>query len=235
MADLDEILTGKAPEPETMPETPAEPEVQAEPEAAEVTPEPKVEEPKDVEPKDIPYAVFKSTRDDLKSQIDEMKREMAQARQPKPEPVKAPDLYEDPEGYQRFHSEQLNRVRMSTIADMSEVMAIEAHGQEVVEAAFEAAKAAGEAGRFINSRHPYGDMVKWHKQQQVIKEIGDDPAAYREKTRAEIRAEIEAEIVAKQAQAIAGKAPPSMAGINGSGGQRDPGWAGPTPLNKLIG
>lgn len=239
MSDLEDILGGEKPQPEAVPEPQAEtpePEQQPEAEAATPeTPEPQAEPEKSDDPKDIPYAVFKSQRDDFKNQIEDLKRQIAESQKPKPEPVKVPDMYEDPEGYVRFQQSQLERVRLSTIADMSEVMAVEKYGEDAVSAAFEAVKAAGEGARFLNSRNPYGDMVKWHKQQQVIQEIGDDPAAYREKLAAEIRAEIEADIVAKQAKALAEKAAPSMAKVNGSGGQRDAGWQGPTSLDKLIG
>lgn len=237
MSDLNQIL-GETPEPEVVPQ---EDVAQEEPK----TEEPQVEEPKaeaveekSSDPKDIPYSVFKSTRDDYKAQLDEARAEIARMRtenRPKPAPETVPDMFEEPEKFQQYMSRQLNNVRQSTIADVSEAMAIEAYGQEEVEAAFEAMKAAGEVQRFIQSRHPYGDMVKWHRQQKVFQEIGDDPDAYRARIVEETRKQVQAEIAAQQAKDMAQKAAPSMANVNGSGGQRDPGWQGPTPLDKLIG
>lgn len=236
MSDLNDILDGKQPEPVQAEQQEQPVEATPEVEEAPQVEEPKAQEPQaETEPKDIPYAVFKSTRDDYKAQLEELKRVVAEAQRPKPEPVKPPDMYEDPEGYQRFQYQQTQNAVLSARADLSEIMAAETHGQEAVDAAFEAAKAAGEVGRFINSKHPYGDMVKWHKQQQVVQEIGTDPVAYREKIKAEIMAELQAGMVAKQANELAAKAAPSMANVNGSGGVRNPGWQGPTPLSALIG
>lgn len=243
MSDLNEILTGEKPEPEAVEAQPEAPE-QAEAEEPAKVEEPPAEAPQEEpkaeeDPKDIPYAVFKSTREDLKGQLEEARAELARIRQeqqqPKREPEKAPDMYEDPEGFTSYMSRQMQQMRLSTIADVSETMAMEVFGEETVQKAFDAVKAAGVGQQFVNSRHPYGEMVKWYRQQQVVREIGDDPVAYRESLEKEIRQKIEAEIAAKQAQEMASKAPPSMANVNGSGGQRDPGWQGPTPLDKLIG
>lgn len=41
-----------------------------------------------------------------------------------------------------------------------------------------------------NSRHPYADLVAWHTKRQATADIGDDPAAYRERVKAELMAEL---------------------------------------------
>ena len=244
MADLDTIMSGETPEPVQAQDVPQEEPQEATPETPDPVEEPKAEEPETTaeapaeDPKDIPYSVFKSTREDLKGQLEETRAELArirQERQKAPEPETVPDMFEEPEKFQQYMSRQLSNVRQSTIADVSEAMAVESYGAEEVEAAFEAVKASGEAQRFLQSRHPYGDMVKWHRQQKVFQEIGDDPDAYRAKIVEETRKQVQAEIAAQQAKDMAAKAAPSMANVNGSGGTRDPGWQGPTPLDKLIG
>lgn len=240
MSDIVEEMTGPAPEPEAVQEQPQEP-VEVTPEEAPEQPvaeaqEAPAPEPEKEEPQAIPYAVFKSTRDDLKAMIEALKAENeAMKQQPKPEPAKVPDMYEDPEGFQAFMAKQLQNTRMSTLMDVSETLAVQQYGQEVVDAAFAAVKASGQAARFMNSKNPYGEMVAWHKQQQVLQEIGDDPEAYRQKIEAEIRQKIDAELAAKQAKAMAEAAPPSMARVNGAGGATQPAWSGPTPIGDILG
>ena len=243
MSDLEEILGETPPVVEEKVETPAEdqPAKAAEngetptDEPQEPTPaETQTETPADKEEHTVPLAVFQSMRNDLKAQIDSA-LEAAKQPAPQPEPVKVPDILEDPDGFTGFMGDQLQKIQQSTRAEMSEVMAIEAYGQDVVNEAFAAAKASGEGARFLNSRHPYGDMVKWHKQQRVLQEIGDDPDAYRQKIETEVRQKIEADIAAQQAKQMAAQAPPSMAKTNGTGGSADPGWQGPTTLDSIIG
>lgn len=241
MSDIVDELTGQSPEQVEEPEveeSPQQEEQQAETpqeEPQETASETPQEEPKpEKEEHSVPLAVFQSMRDDLRSQID-LAREAAKQATPTPEPVKVPDVFEDPEGYAKFMGTQLQKTQQSIRAEMSEVMALEAYGKDVVDEAFAAVKASGEGARFLNSQHPYGDMVKWHKQQKVLQEIGDDPAAFRQKVETEVRQQIEAEIAAKQARAMAEQAPPSMAKTNGSGGTNDPGWSGPTSLDSILG
>lgn len=242
MSDIVEEMTGATPEPEAVQEQPQEPvetkpeEVPEQPVAEEAPQEELTPEPEKEEPQAIPYSVFKSTREDLKATIAALQAENeAMKQQPKPEPQKVPDMYEDPEGFQAFMAKQLQNTRMSTLMDVSEAMAVQQHGQDVVDAAFAAVKASGQGARFLESKNPYGDMVAWHKQQQVLQEIGDDPEAYRQKIEAEIRQKIDAELAAKQAEAMAKAAPPSMAKVNGAGGATQPGWTGPTPIGDILG
>ncbi len=243
MSDIVEELTGPeaVPQEEPKAETPED----ADAELASETPqeEPQGETPDEPQPEPekvgedqhtVPLAVFKSMRDDLKSQIDQA-MEAAKHQTPPPEPAAVPDVFEDPEGFQKYMGAQLQRTQQSVRAEMSEVMALEAYGKEAVDEAFAAVKASGEGARFLNSQHPYGEMVKWHKQQKVLQEIGDDPEAYRQKIETEVRQKIEADLAAKQAKAMAEQAPPSMAKTNGSGGAVDPGWTGPTDLDSILG
>jgi hypothetical protein len=242
MSDLDQILSGEtqepeAPEPEQTPEPeqPEEPEQKAEapdePEQPEEKPEEKAEESPTV-----PLPVFTSTRDDLKAQLRAATEKLSQYEQQRQQPQRpeAPDVLEDQQGFVSSINQRVSEATLSAKLDVSETMARESYGDELVDEALQAAKASGFQPDIYKERHPWGSLVKWHQGQKAIQEIGD-PTTYKERVEKEIRAKIEAEMAAKQAGEMASKAPPSMANVNGSGGQRDPGWQGPTDLNKLIG
>lgn len=240
--DLNNILSGvEAKEPEAVEPEKAEPEkAEAEPVEQEKVEEPeKSEESADDTPKDIPYAVFKSTREDLRGQLEETRRELERVRasqQPKPEPEKAPDILENPEAYNTYVANQVNQAVTRTKLEQSRFFAEREFGKgEVEEAMGFFDQNPHLSHQFLNEPSPFHSAVEFVRKQKVANEIGNDPAAYKEKLKAEILKEIEADMAAKQAKAIAQKAAPSMANVNGSGGQRDPGWSGPTQLDGLIG
>lgn len=232
MSDLDQVLSGEAPEANepvqpVEAEQPQEAQAESQPEQPEAAPE----QPEAVEPT-VPLAVFKSMRDDLKTQLDQIKTQMQQPQQV-PEQPQAPEFL-DPEGAQ-FQQRQMATMAANMQAEMSERFARMQHGDDAVNAAMEAAQASGTVDQFRGQKDPWGKLVTWHKTQQVAQEIGPDPAAYRQKLEAEIRQKIQAEMAAKQAQEMAAKQAPSLAGVNGTGGNSDPGWQGPSDLNSLIG
>lgn len=204
-------------------ETPA-----AEPEkAAEAAKEP--EQPEEPKPEKaehmVPVSVLKGLRDEIRS---------LKASQSPPPP--APDVIEDPEGYAKHVQSQVDQRALSDRLNMSEQMVRMAMGDDVVDAAvaaFDKHMGTPLHNQIVSSANPYKELVNWHKQQQVAAEIGDDPAAYREKVKAEIRAELEAEMATKQVRAT--PAAPSLAADPNLGVRSGPAWAGPTPLGKVLG
>ena len=102
-----------------------------------------------------------------------------------------PDQFMDPDAYTRFLREETNRqvselrreAQQERLNDRLDA-ASDKHGREAVNAAYQALAETGDealAGHFMSQRNPYSAMVEWHKNQGVLKEIGSDPAAYREK------------------------------------------------------
>jgi len=179
-------------------------------------------------------AVFKSMRDDLKGQLDQIRSQLNPPQQP--EPVKAPDMFEQPEQYQKFMADQFNQVKTSTKLEMSRFMAEREFGAEAVQEVVEYFNQHPQLShQFISEASPFHAAKQYVDAQKTAKEIGSDPEAYKAKLEREIREKLEAEMAAKQAQEMAGKSAPSLANTNGSGGQTDPGWSGPTDLNSLIG
>lgn len=243
--NLDNILSGvEAVEPEA-PETdqPEQAETAPEPEQAEAQPEQtdeKPDTPAEKEPDNIPYAVFKSTREDLKAQLAEARAEaqrlQQQSQQPKQEPEAAPDVLEDQEGFTRSIVGGVQQQMTQQKLQMSRFFAEREFGGDTVKEAIAFFDQNPQLShQFLNEPSPFHAAVEFVQKQKAAAEIGPDPAAYRQKLEAEIRQKIEAELAAKQVSEMASKSPPSMANANGSGGQRDPGWQGPSSLDSILG
>lgn len=122
----------------------------------------------------------------LRREIAEL-RGMVQARQQpaQPQQEKQPvSIFEDPEA---FLSSQLSPVQQ-TIQEMREELwesrAAAVHTSEAVEAAKAAADALDPASKAALHRHitttgnPFDNLVKWHKQQQTLARVGNDPDAW---------------------------------------------------------
>jgi hypothetical protein len=223
MADDDLIPDTIFPEeePET-PETPIEAAVEAPVEAA---PEPAKAETH------VPLAALQEARAENRTlkerlnELDQIKAMLAAQNAPK-----MPDVFENPEGFAGAMLQRVQQVEANTIAEISERMARSSAGDQVVDAALDAAQAAGVVDQFRGRKDPWGDLVKWHKSQRALAEIGDDPAAYAERVREQIRQEF-----AAQRQSGPIPAAPSLAGQPNLGARAAPAWTGPTPLDDILG
>lgn len=159
-----------------------------------------------------------------------------------PQQPAPPDWFQDPDAALRDRLSPIEQAFAQQREQMSQLMAEEKHGREAVSAAMQAIQdevarnpaARFEVQRMMNSPHPYGALVDWHKQRNVLSEIGADPAAYREKVKAEILAEIQKTGVVPQASAAQPVMPSSFADQRNSGSRTGPGWAGPKPLQDIF-
>lgn len=147
---------------------------------------------------------FGEKLDQALREISELRRAPARTEPPKPAEteVKAdPDIFEDPKGFvsgikqeiQTGLNQVLSTVRQNSVS-MSFELAHVRHG-EAFPKAMEAINKL-DAGnpddrvivqRIYNSPNPGEALVTWHKRQQTLSEVGDDPAAYREKVAKETR------------------------------------------------
>ena len=145
-----------------------------------------------------------------------------QARVPKAEQQR-PDIFENPDAYvQQATRQQLDPVR-SEIGQLREFYsqrdAIREHGQEKVQAAYQALEkgmasrdpeAWATYQRAMSSMDPYGAIVGWHQQREVFSQIGNDPNAWFEKE-LEKRMSEAPQFAAKQLQRIQQSAQQSSA------------------------
>lgn len=231
MSDLDDLLSDDPIEEIEEPvDEVEETEEAAEAEPEEPTPEP---EPAKEEPVMVPLAAVHAERDKNKDLSRRLEAIEAQA-SPQPQPVKMPDVFQDPEGFARSMQQQMEQVQLNTSLNASEIAARQVHGDEAVDAALASAKNAGIQQQFLNHRHPWGEMVKWHEQQSFLQEVGNDPEAYKQRLRDEIRQEFEAEQVAKDVVAAAPARAPSLASQPNLGTRAAPAWSGPTSLDDIL-
>lgn len=220
MTTLNEALGAEPETPQAEPETPQEqpePTVEAQEAPAEPSPEPQKG------PEMVPVSVVAGLREEIR-----------QLKQQTATPPPQPPEFIDPEGGQ-FLLQQVQHMQANMVAQNSEMRARLAHGSEAVDAAYQAAEAAGVVDQFRGQKDPWGALTSWHKAQQVQAEIGGDPAAYKARLEAEIRAKVQAEMVAEAAQKRAASPAPSMANVTGSSGGPVPTWNGPTPLDDVFG
>lgn len=123
-------------------------------------------------------------REELKRQIDTLTRQRQTEQQKPPE---LPDIFEKPEDFvstltQTFE-QRLATMQLETNLQIAEVR----HGETFTKAwdAFLGAVGTGQNPalyhQIMRSADPGGEMVKWFKREQVVREIGEDPTAYRTK------------------------------------------------------
>lgn len=129
-----------------------------------------------------------------------------QPQAPQPQPI---DPVEDPQGFaQAIYAQVENRFLNQTLNDSERRARIE-FGGAAVDAALEAAQQAGFAQAFTHRPDAYREMVEWHQAQQLLSQVGSNPAAYVDQLKAQIRAQVLAEL--KQGSTPA-NLPPSLAG-----------------------
>jgi hypothetical protein len=68
------------------------------------------------------------------------------------------------------------------------------YGRELVEEASRAAFERGLDGHFASRANPHEEAVSWYQAERLKNEVGNDPAAYKERVKAELRAELLAEL-----------------------------------------
>jgi len=270
--ELDEILSGGEPARETTEHTQATPaeNPEATPEAtqprgehghfAAKTTADGAEPEREGRSGTVPQQALHASREREKAErerADRLEREMAELRgsvqtltqqrqQPHPpsEPEKSTDLFwEDPNKFVASAISPVQQQIQQQHERTSKLLAVQTHGREVVDAAYQALGQAlrtdptahADYQRIMAADHPYDELVAWNKRRVAQAEIGD-PAAYREKLRAEIIAEMEASGAGAQPTKVATPAvmPSNLVGQRNVGARSGPAWSGPAPLNDIF-
>jgi hypothetical protein len=180
-------------------------------------------------------------RQDYEKRMADLERQLQAISQPQQQRQPPPDPVTDPEGafvhYQRQQEHQLHNYRFTMSRDM--MLAIKPDYEEV-EAAFVAAAETdvGLQQKLFQSANPAKFAYEQGLRLRALAEIGDDPAAYK----ARLRAELEAEFNARGAAPVANPpkapgAPKSLASTPAASQprQKDGRYAGPASLEDLIG
>lgn len=126
-------------------------------------------------------------RTTLEQELAQMRQQLQTLQKPKDEPKQEEiDPLIDPQGFakrlQSSFQEQLREVQLNNNLALASVK----HGEKF-DAAYNAFLRAAQQGdrltyqSVMNSPNPGEAMVRWHAQQMTLKEVGSDPAAYKQK------------------------------------------------------
>lgn len=160
------------------------------------------QQPPSAEPKMVPVTALESERrkrqeyerelEELRKKVQPQQHQQTQPQQQKKGP-QPPDPFTDPAGFAEFVQSQVEERFLTHRLNDSEERAIATYGAEVVDAAYEAVLKAGphEAQRLLGTKDPYAELVKWHKRQLAMAEVGDDLDAYKARLREELMAELQ--------------------------------------------
>jgi hypothetical protein len=168
--------------------------------------------------------------------------QMIEAVKPKQEPTTPPDPFENPAAHTMHtvapHLERFENVLMANAkliagakfgddkVDEAEKAFIQAYSSQTLDPA--------DYQKVVNSPNRYAEAVKWHKRQLAAAEIGDDPAAYREKLKSELMAELQQKTETEQPAAAALNLPSNMTTTRNVGVRTGPAWGGPKPLGDIF-
>lgn len=87
----------------------------------------------------------------------------------------------------------------------------------------------------VQQEMPAEWAYQYVKRQQLLKEMGDDPSAYRTRLEAEIRQKLEAEYQQRTPVApVIPAPPPSLASARSNGRMSEAVWSGPPPLSSAF-
>jgi hypothetical protein len=151
----------------------------------------------------------------------------------------APDFFADPDAAveQKIAAAlaPMAAGQWQIVEQMSHEFALERHGRQAVQAAYSGLErliasdpnaGLAEHRRIMSSRDPWGELVKWHRNDTALKEVGGDPASY--------RARIEAELIERLTGQPPQVLPTNLAGARNAGTRSGPAWRGPTSLNDIF-
>ncbi len=241
--------------PEPKPEPKAEPAAKAAPEPAEDDAETAERLDHNGQPY-VPHQALereRQRRQDWKEkasraegELAALRRQLEEAQRPPPPPPQPvyqpppPDPQADPAGYQRYVQQVEFSREVNRNLNYSEWLLRDKIGDEAVaELQTEFQQMAKEdEGLFMkmyNQPHPYRWMQQQVEKHRAMREVGDDPAAYRAKIEAEARAKWEAEARAQPAPVSpAAGMQPSLATARSVAGRSAAAWTGEPSLDDVV-
>jgi hypothetical protein len=115
------------------------------------------------------------------------------------QPQQPEQIPTDPSGIIQYALAEQQRIAFNERLNTSELMARQAHGEDIVSEAQQAFLAAVGQNPMLQQQlqgqiHPYDFVVKWHRQHKLMSEIGQDPEAWRKSEAEKIRAQVLAEL-----------------------------------------
>lgn len=177
----------------------AEPIPKPEPKEPEQVKEPPKEAPKEAPEAPVPAGRLREeaeARRRAERERDDLLRQLAATRvaPPPQQPVPKPDMFENPSGFVQNevgpYFQQIQAQMRMQAETFSEQMAGSAHGFEKVAAAKQALTEGMHRGdpnvkavweQAMQSAHPYDVITRWHLNNETMREVGGDLAAYKKR------------------------------------------------------
>jgi len=185
---------------------------------------------------------------ELRKQLDELKRAAASPPPAPQQPVatlpQLPDPNVDPIGYVQQVTARQQQAMLNERLNFSEMMVRDKIGTEKLDGYVTEFKRAMETdptlgGKLAAQAHPYAWLVKEVDRLRVLREVGDDPASFRERLIAEERAKWEAEASAPQqptqAQTVIANMPRSLATARSVASRSASVFTGDPSLQDVLG
>jgi hypothetical protein len=125
---------------------------------------------------------------ELRGRLEALERGQRQPQRSEHDKPQEPDMFADPEGWANNQRAQITRAFEERRINGSFAEAEEEHGEKFV-TAFKALQGTGNpnlVSEIVNSHNPGKLLMRWHERQALMGEIGNDPAAYRERVRQEL-------------------------------------------------
>lgn len=122
--------------------------------------------------------VYREQVEQLQRQFQQIQR---QQQQPQQQAVEPPDPYLEPEKFAQYQQQMIDQRLLDHHVNTSELLTRQKYGDEIVNAALQAAYQAGISERFVRTRHPFEALVAWHKKQQIDAEVGTDLEAFKKR------------------------------------------------------
>ena len=137
-------------------------------------------------------------RDTLRAQLAAFQVQQQQRQQPQQEQPAKPDIWSDPEAWAAHQREIIAQEFTARHVNAALAEAHEAHGEEFV-AAYKALTslppgdpvARATVQRIWEAPNPGKALMRWHGEQQILREAGGDPSAYKQRVAKEIMSDPE--------------------------------------------
>jgi len=240
-----------APKPEAKPDPGAK--------AAAAKPEPEDDDgppPKPLDGEDViplrAYEDERRKRNDWKEKAARLEGELAAYRKqqeeaqrraaapPQPQPQPPPDPAVDPRGYHQYMEQRQAAADLNQRLNVSEIMLREKIGDEKLSEYVNEFRSMAEAdptlfGKLYSQPHPYNWLTREVDRLRLVRDVGDDPAAFRSKIEAEARAKWEAEAkAAPPPVSPAAGLQPSLATARSVAGRTAGAWTGEPSLEDVL-
>jgi hypothetical protein len=177
---------------------------------------------------------------ELQRQLDEAtRRATAPPPQPQAPPQPPPDPATNPQGWAQHVVQQQQAALLNERLNNSEMMLADKIGAEKLNEYVQEFRNLANAdptlfGKLYSQPHPYAWLTREVDRLRLVRDVGDDPAAYRAKIEAEARTRWEQEAKAAPAPSPAAGMQPSLGTARSVAGRTAGAWTGEPSLEDVL-